>query len=82
MYPIYTYLILTITLPVILRLISRKLTWFSIILAVITEIIIYWNEFCYYESRGIIIYITIIQVATMSIVCILLNLLRKKVIKN
>ncbi len=77
MYPIYTYPILTIFLPVCFRLINRKLTWLSIICAVIIEIIMYWDEFCYYEARGLMIYLTLIQVIVMSVICILLNLIKK-----
>ena len=79
MYPIYIYPILAMVLPGIFRLINRKLTWQSIPCAVIIEMILYWDEFCYYEARGLMIYLTLIQVAVMIIVCILLNLLRKKI---
>lgn len=77
MYPIYTYPILTIVLPVCFRLINRNLTWLSIICAVIIEIIMYWDEFCYYEARGLMIYLTLIQVVIMSVLCILINLIKK-----
>lgn len=78
MYPIYLYPTLAIVLPGIFRLINRKLTWMSIPCAVIIEIIMYWDEFCYYEARGLMIYLTLIQVIVMSVICIVLSLLRKK----
>ena len=75
---IYTYLALAIVLPVIFRLINRKLTWVSILCAVAVELIMYWDHFCYYETRGLTIYFTIIQVVIMVIITIILNLVGKK----
>lgn len=76
--PIYTYLVLTVLLPVIFRLINRKFTWLSIICAAIMEIIMYWDHFCYYESRGLMMYMTLIQIVIMSIIAASLNLIGKK----
>lgn len=78
MYPIYTYPILAITLPIVFRLINRKLTWLSIICAIIIELIMYWDEFCYYEARPLMIVFTLIQIVVMVIVTIILNLIGKK----
>ncbi len=75
---IVTYLVLTIILPVVFRCVNRKATWYSILCAVAAELIIYWDHFCYYESRGLMIIITIIQIAVMSILTFLLNLIGKK----
>lgn len=75
---IYTYLVLTILLPVIFRLVNRKLTWASILCAVVIEVILYWDHFAYYESRCFTIYTTIIQAVIMVIITIVLNLLGKK----
>lgn len=77
MYPIYTYPILTVVLPIVFRSVNRKLTWLSLIFAVIIELIMYWDEFCYYEAIGLMIYFTLIQVVVMSVICILLNLIKK-----
>lgn len=75
---IYTYLALTIVLPIIFRLINRKLTWASIPCAVAIELIMYWDHFSYYEARDLTIYATIIQVVIMVILTIVLNLVGKK----
>ena len=78
---IYTCSALTIVLPIIFRLINRKLTWTSILCAITIELIMYWDHFSYYESRGLTIYATIIQVVIMVIITIILNLIGKKVNK-
>lgn len=75
---LYTYLVLTVLFPIIFRLINRKLTWLSIVSAVAVELIMYWDHFCYYESRGLAIYVTLIQILIMILIIIIINLIDKK----
>ena len=51
---------LTFILPVVFFFVSRKYAWFSILLTVLVEIIINWGNFCYYESRGLMIFVTLL----------------------
>lgn len=74
MYPVYLYPTLTVLMPVVLRLINRRLTWISIPITVIIELIIYMDEFGYYESRPLMIFLTLIQVIIMTILTIILSL--------
>ena len=39
----------------------------------LVEIIINWGNFCYYESRGLMIFVTLIQVTVMSIIILILK---------
>ena len=64
---------LTFILPVVIFFVSRKYAWFSILLTVLVEIIINWGNFCYYESRGLMIFVTLIQVAVMVIIILILR---------
>ena len=58
---------LTFILPVVSYFINRRYVWFSILLTVIVEVIINWGNFCYYESRGLMILVTFVQIAVMAI---------------
>ena len=78
MYPIYLYPILAFFMPVVLRLINRRLTWISIPITVIIELIIYMDEFGYYESRPLMIILTLIQIILMAILIIILSLIGNK----
>ena len=65
--------ILTIVVPIMLFLINRKYVWFSIPLAVLVQLMVRWDEFCYYESRGLWILFTLLQIAVMVIVIWILS---------
>ncbi len=43
--------------------ISRKYVWLSIPLTTVVELIINWDNFCYYESRGLAVLFTCVQIA-------------------
>ena len=64
---------LTFILPVVLYLINRRYVWFSILLTVIVELIINWGNFCYYESRGLMILFTFVQIVVMAIIMLILK---------
>lgn len=64
---------LTFILPVVFFFVSSKYAWFSILLTVLVEIIINWGNFCYYESRGLMIFVTLIQVVVMAIIILTLK---------
>ena len=64
---------LTVIVPVAFFFVDRRYVWFSILLTVLVEIMINWDNFCYYESRGLMIFVTLIQVAVMAIIILILK---------
>lgn len=65
--------LLTFILPVAFYFINRRYVWFSILLTVIVELIINWGNFCYYESRGLMLLFTFVQIALMAITILILK---------
>ena len=70
--------LLTFILPVVFYFINRRYVWFSILLTVIVEVIINWVNFCYYESRGLMILFTFVQIAVMAILILILKAIGSK----
>ena len=65
--------LLTFVTPILFFLISRKYVWLSIPLTVLVELLVNWRNFTYYESRGLMISVTLFQLVVMAIVIILLK---------
>ena len=65
--------LLTFVTPILFFLISRKYVWLSIPLTVLVELLVNWRKFTYYESRGLMILVTLFQLAIMAVVIILLR---------
>lgn len=76
--PILLYPVLAVLLPVAFYFIKRKYIWFSLILAVIVDVIVYWNDFSYYEARPIMIFFTFVQIAVMAIIILILKTVAAK----
>ena len=53
--------------------INRKFIWFSILLVILVEPIINWDNFFYYESRGSMILFILGQIAVMEILILILR---------
>ena len=70
--------LLTFILPVVFYFFGRRYVWFSILLAVTVEVIINWVNFCYYESRGLMILFTFVQIAVMAILILILKAIGSK----
>ena len=70
--------LLTFILPIAFYIIKRRYLWFSIPLMVIIELIINWDNFMYYESRGLMILFTLAQVAVMAVFILLLKYIGAK----
>ena len=70
--------LLTFVTPILFFLISRKYVWLSIPLTVLVELLVNWRNFTYYESRGLMISVTLFQLVVMAIVIILLNTVLSK----
>ena len=71
--------LLTFILPVVFFFFfGRRYVWFSILLAVTVEVIINWVNFCYYESRGLMILFTFVQIAVMAILILILKAIGSK----
>lgn len=65
--------LLTFVTPILFFLISCKYVWLSIPLTVLVELLVNWRNFTYYESRGLMISVTLFQLAIMAVVIILLR---------
>ena len=65
--------LLTFVFPVVFFFVNRKYVWYSILLTVLVEIIINWGNFAYYESRGLMIFVTLIQVIVMAMIILILR---------
>ena len=65
--------LLTFVTPILFFLISRKYVWLSIPLTVLVELLVNWRNFTYYESRSLMILVTLFQLAIMAVVIILLR---------
>ena len=70
--------LLTFILPVVFYFVNRRYVWCSILLAVLVELIINWGNFNYYESRGLVILVTLVQVAVMAIIILILRAVTPK----
>ena len=70
--------LLTFILPVAVYVINRRYIWASIPLTVILELFINWDNFMYYESRGIVILFTLAQAAVMAVFILLLKYIGAK----
>ena len=72
MAPIIAYFALSMLLPVIFYFARRNYIWFSIPLAIIIEVAVYWDHFAYYESRGLMLLLTAVQFVVMLLnICII-----------
>lgn len=65
--------LLTFILPVVFYFVNRRYIWCSILLTLLVELIINWGNFNYYESRGLMILVTLVQVAVMAIIILILR---------
>ena len=70
--------LLTFVTPILFFLISRKYVWLSIPLTVLVELLVNWRNFTYYESRGLMISVTLFQLVVMAIVIVLLKTVLSK----
>lgn len=70
--------LLTFVTPILFFLISRKYVWLSIPLTVLVELLVNWRTFTYYESRGLMILVTLFQLAIMAVIILLRSAFTKK----
>ena len=70
--------LLTFILPVVFYFVNRRYVWCSILLAVLVGLIINWGNFNYYESRGLMILVTLVQVAVMAFIILILRAVTPK----
>lgn len=70
---IIVYPVLAIVLPIVFYMVKRKYIWFSILVAVVSELVIYRLDFAYYEARPFFILFTLIQIVVMSIIILILT---------
>lgn len=70
--------LLTFVTPILFFLISRKYVWLSIPLTVLVELLVNWRNFTYYESRGLMILVTLFQLTIMAVIILLRSAFTKK----
>ena len=70
--------LLTFILPAAVFMIARKYLWFSVLLTAVVELLINWDNFTYYESRGLMILFTLVQLAVMAMMILLLKCIDMK----
>lgn len=70
--------LLTFVTPILFFLISRKYVWLSIPLTVLVELLVNWGNFTYYESRGLMILVTLFQLVVMAVIILLRSAFTKK----
>jgi len=75
---IIVYPILALVLPVVFYAVKRRFIWLSIVLAVILDLMMYWQDYSYYEARGLFIYLTLAQIAVMAMIILILKLVDAK----
>ncbi|MBQ3134540.1 MAG: hypothetical protein IJB75_01845 [Oscillospiraceae bacterium] len=61
-----------VVLPVAFWLIDCRFAWFSMPFAVLLDLVSFWPEYCYYESRGLFLYVTLAQLTIMAVLVLLL----------
>ena len=60
---------LTFLLPLLFRLIARKYIWLTLPLTALTEVLLNWDSFCYYEARGLALLFTLTQLRSWRFLC-------------
>lgn len=70
--------LLTFLLPVAFFLIKRRYVWLSIPLTATIELMVRWGDFTYYESRGLLMFFTAVQLAVMAVVILSLKFIDAK----
>ena len=70
--------LLTFVTPILFFLISRKYVWLSIPLTVLVALLVNWRNSTYYESRGLMILVTLFQLAIMAVIILLRSAFTKK----
>lgn len=71
--PIYLYPVLAVLLPAAFYFIKREYIWLSLILTVLIDLLVYWDDFSYYEARPLMIIFTLAQIAVMAIIILILK---------
>ena len=78
MAPVIGYSILALALPVVFYVVRPRSVWFSIAAAVVLDLILYWNEFSYYESRPVALLLMLVQIIVMTLIILMLKFVSSK----
>ena len=76
---ILVFCIVALALPVIFYFAWRRLIWFCPALAAVLDLVIFWSEFDYYESRGLFLYITLLQILAIAIIILILKFVAARI---
>ena len=74
--------LLTFVLPVAFYFINRRFIWLSVLITIVVEPVVNWGNFTYYESQGLMIFFTLVQVAVMAIFILMLNFVGRRMPKR
>jgi len=74
--------LLTFFLPVAFCFINRRFIWLSVLITIAVELVVNWGNFTYYESQGLMIFFTLVQVAVMAIFILMLNFVGRRIPKR
>ena len=61
-----------VVLPIAFWLVTRRYAWLCVPFAVLLDLVSFWPEYSYYESRGLFLYVTIAQLVVMAVILLLL----------
>ena len=78
MAPVIGYSILALALPGVFYVVRPRSVWFSIAAAVVLDLILYWNEFSYYESRPVALLLMLVQIIVMTLIILMLKFVSSK----
>lgn len=73
-----TYIVSSLLLSLVFCLILKKHTFLSIPLAIVIDLLVYWDDFVYYESRNLFLFFTLSQI----IIIFLITLALRKIINS
>lgn len=73
MYCLIVYPVLAVLCIALFYSLKPQFAWISIPCTVIIELFLYWEIFSYYEARGLMILLTMLQIVIMAIILFVLR---------
>ncbi len=67
------FCILAVVLPAVFYLAWLRRIWLCPALAVAVDLVVFWPEFAYYESRGLFLCAAVIQILLMAVIILILK---------
>ncbi|MBE6957166.1 MAG: hypothetical protein E7450_06905 [Ruminococcaceae bacterium] len=67
-----------VVLPIAFHNVTRRFAWLSVPFAAVLDLVLYWPDFSYYESRGLFVLAALVQLAVIAGVVLLLKFVDKR----